>query len=185
MKYKTYTFFFLQKMSQVFHFHPLPVCLGLASLPPPRPAWRAEAGGRMPLSLRIWNKMSASFYPHLFIAGDVRSRTKVGLISGPGCRHLWAISGTLLPNSPILWWGISPFFLHSWAFLNVPFNTPLGSSHHWKGFACHSGRSSWLSNQGDIGIIEMCLCLWIYYFHDTIHLNILFTLRFLFCFIIS
>lgn len=83
--------------------------LSLFCMPWPKPFFPSvhpgklgDARGRIPLSLRIWNKMSASSYPHLFIASDVRSSTKVDLISDPACRHLRTISGKLLPNFPTI-----------------------------------------------------------------------------------
>lgn len=80
--------FLTEKMSGMFHFSvfscvPWPFCL------PSRAGWDQ---GRIPLFLHISNKMSASSYLHLFIASDVRSRTKVDLLSDPDCRHLTVVS---------------------------------------------------------------------------------------------
>lgn len=130
--------------------------------------------------------MSASSHQHLFIASDVRSRTKVGLISDPGCRHLAAVSYKLQPNFPT---SCAEKSLHVFslplAFVNFHLcilSRPLCYERiHpalWK-------KLSFLSNQEGVRIIEMCICFRVYYFHDTIQLKMLFTLRFLFRFIVS
>ena len=123
--------------------------------PSVHPAKLGNARGRIPLSLRIWIKMSASSYPHLFIASDVRSSTKVDLISDPACRHLRAISGKFLPNLPT--------FCDEEAHCSTPFRTillPEGI------YAKLQKKLLLLSNQGDIGIIKMRICFQIYHFHE-------------------
>lgn len=128
--------------------------------------------------------MSASSYPSLFVAGDVRNTTKVDLISDPACRHLRTISGKLLPNFPTFCdEESSHFFLLPLAFVNFPLSTPFRTITLLERIhPSPQKKLSFLSDQGGIGIIDMHICLWIYYFHGTIHLKILFTLRFLFYF---
>lgn len=124
MKNKMLYILLIENMSQVFQFYPFP-CVSWPEpvFSPVHPALLG-AGSRIPLSLRIWNKMSASSYPHLFLAGGVRSRTKVDLISGPACRHLRTIRGKLLPVFPTFCDAESShFLLPSLAVVNFHFST--------------------------------------------------------------
>lgn len=151
-----------KKVSQVFHFFPFP-CVPWPKLvfPPIHPALLGDTGDRIPLSLHIWNKMSANSYPRLFIAGDVRGRTEVDLISGPACRHLRAISGKLRPNFPSFRDEESSHFFSSHSFLPLALvNFHLSTSFRTITLLERirpllQKKFLLLSNQGGIGMIEM------------------------------
>lgn len=103
MKHKTYTFFFFffygeNEPSVSFSF---PSCVSwpkpIFLLFPQRGGLKLGAGFHSPYASETKCQPVPIRGYLLMVMSEVDS------ISGPSCRHLWAISGKLLPNSHILW----------------------------------------------------------------------------------